>query len=210
MQDDAFFSALTARLRDEEGCHTVILYGSQARGDATAESDVDVIAFRDGERPLIRDAGIWRGARMDLFVYPTSRLANADASLIHIRGGRVLLERDGAGHGLLARLEAVHAQGPAPMSADEVAANRAWAWKMLDRAARGDIEGDYRRVWLLTTLLEHHFQLRGDWYPGSKAGLAALAQNDPASLALFEAALKPAAPFEAIAALVERVSGPRQ
>jgi predicted nucleotidyltransferase len=37
------------------GCHTVILYGSRARGDATAESDYDVLGVRDSGE-AIRDA----------------------------------------------------------------------------------------------------------------------------------------------------------
>jgi hypothetical protein len=74
---------------------------------------------------------------------------------------------------------------------------------------RGDIEGDYRRVWLLTLLIETYFDLRNAWYPGSKAAFEQLRVDDPSAYALFEAALAPNASQEAIEALVERVNGPR-
>ena len=39
--DDRIDRALRV-LADEYGCHTVILYGSRARGDATESSDLDI------------------------------------------------------------------------------------------------------------------------------------------------------------------------
>ncbi|BAZ21637.1 hypothetical protein NIES4073_25150 [Kalymmatonema gypsitolerans NIES-4073] len=39
---------------------------------------------------------------------------------------------------------------------------------MLKRISQRDIEADYRRVWLLYTLLEDYFALRQKWYLGSK------------------------------------------
>jgi hypothetical protein len=206
---DPIIAALVERLQRDAACHTIILYGSQARGDATPESDYDVIAFRDQDGPVVRETGRWRGALMDLFIYPSARAETADMDLIHIRGGKVLVERGGLGRRLLDELDALHARGPEPLAPDELSARRAWCWKMLDRAGRGDLEGDYRRVWLLTLLLETYFALRNTWYPGSKAAFAHLRTADPTAFALFEAALVPGAPIEAIAALVEAVNGAR-
>lgn len=208
-EPDPLIDALLDRLQRDEACHSIILYGSRARGDATAESDYDVIAFRDREGPVVRETGRWRGALMDLFIYPTSRAESPDVDLIHIRGGKLLADRDGLGQRLLDRLDELHAAGPEVLPPDQLAARRAWCWKMLDRAVRSDIEGDYRRVWLLTLLIETYFDLRNAWYPGSKAAFQHLRAHDPGAYALFEAALSPNASLEAIEALVERINGPR-
>ena len=95
---------------------------------------------------------------------------------------------------------------PAKLPRDEIAARRVWAAKMLDRAGRGDSEGDYRRAWLLTALLEDYFACNGLWYEGPKASLAWLAAREPALFRLYEDALRPAAGLAAIAALVEAVT----
>ena len=43
-------------------------------------------------------------------------------------------------------------------------------WIELSKA-QGDLEGNFRRVWLLYALLEDYFALRGMWYEGPKAAL---------------------------------------
>jgi predicted nucleotidyltransferase len=48
-----FHSALIEDLRRAHGVHTLILYGSHARGDATSASDIDVAGFADVD-PHIR------------------------------------------------------------------------------------------------------------------------------------------------------------
>jgi hypothetical protein len=209
IEGDGLLDTLVERLRDESGCHTIILYGSRARGDATATSDYDVIGFHDTDGPVFRQAGLWRGGLMDIFVYPTGRLKKPSSEFLHVRGGRVLLERGDLGRRFLRALEAVYAKGPPPLAADELAALRVWAWKMLDRASVADVEGNYRRTWLLTMLLEHYFTYRGRWYPGSKQAFKDLGASDPTTLALFEAALIPGALAADLIALVEHVSGPR-
>jgi predicted nucleotidyltransferase len=195
-------------LRTRHGCHTAILYGSFARGDATKESDYDVAGFAD--TPAVRRiAGKWRGSYLDVFIYPDSKLDSPDAQLLHLREGGVLFERDGAGRRFLEGLQEVYARGPEALPADELLARRRWAWKMLDRAARGDAEGDFRRVWLLTALLEDCFHLRRMWFEGPKKSLAWLKINDPALHAAFVTALSPGASLEAIGRLAEAVAGPR-
>jgi hypothetical protein len=184
----------------------VILYGSRARGDATAESDYDVAGIREGGA-AVRDARPWRDSYLDAFIYPEAAVATGSEDRLHWLGGRVLLERDGLGQRLLAELAAIESAGPAPLAEDDAATRRVWLGKMVERAARGDLEGHYRRAWLLFQALEDYFALRGHWYRGPKEGFAWLAAHDPETLAAFEAALAPGAPIASLRALAARVAG---
>ena len=64
-----------------------------------------------------------------------------------------------------------------------------WLDKMLARAEKGDPEGDFRRHWLLTALLEDYFAFRGRWYLGPKSSLAFLQNEQPDHYAAFCRAL---------------------
>jgi hypothetical protein len=80
---------------------------------------------------------------------------------------------------------------PKPLSSDEIAVRKIWARKMFDRLRIGDVEGNYRRVWLLTALLEDYFAFQNRWYEGPKAALKWLRKHRPVVFAKFESALKP-------------------
>jgi len=205
MQDD-ILDALCERLAVEHECHTIILYGSRARGDAEPDSDYDLIGFRDGTEPVRRETGHWRGALLDVFIYPAERLAAVDDALLHVRGGHVLRQRGELGAQFLASLERLHASAPPSLPNDEIEARKNWALKMLDRAARENIEGNYRRVWLLTTLLENYFVLRSRRYPGPKEAFDVLAVSDPQAHALFSEALRPGAEHVTLTVLVGYVN----
>ena len=209
LQSDPVLDRLVSPLEREEGCSTIILYGSRARGDAGPDSDYDLICFRDREGPLARETGVRDGALLDVFIYPTGRLAEPGVDMLHVRGGRALRDRDGRGAAFLVRLDEVFAAGPEPLPADEIEARSNWAWKMLDRAARSDVEGHFRRAWLLTTQLENFFLLRNEWYLGPKVALGVLKADHSAVYAVLERALAPAASLAEIEALVLAVNGPR-
>lgn len=202
MEDD--LEALVAELRDRHGCHTVILYGSHARGDAMAESDFDVIGVRD-EGPMVRDARAWRGSYLDAFIHPVADLQAPDESWLKLVGARVLVERGVIGTRLLAAVDAIFAQGPTPLDEPGRMLVHSWQRKTLDRLARGDMEGDYRRVMLLHQAIEDYFALRNAWYMGPKVSFAWLRRHDPAVLRAYEAALVPGADIRAIRELVALV-----
>jgi hypothetical protein len=194
---------LVREIKAKHRPHTLILYGSRARGDATPASDYDLIGFRKGGT-LRRDARKAEGVWLDAFVYPDAPLKLIE--LLRIRGGKVLFQKAGFGDRILARLDKLYAQGPKPLSPDEITVKKAWPKKMLTRIKHGDPEGNYRRAMLLYVLLEDYFALRGLWYEGPKAALWWLRHNKPDLHAQFEAALKPNADLPTIARLAAAVT----
>lgn len=203
MNDD-LLDGIVAELAASHGAHTILLYGSRADGSAGPASDCDIAAFAAVDRTIriTRQEG---ETFLDVFVYPEQQLESGADEFLKLAGGLVLREREDAGRRLIERAGRLLEAGPDPLPADERAALRDWARKMLLRIRRGDAEGDYRRVWLLTELLPDYFRLRSLWYLGPKKALAWLADNDAAVHAAFVAALAPGAGDAALAALVDRV-----
>ena len=208
MKPDPIVDELAEGLRTRHGCHTAILYGSRAEGDARAGSDYDIAGF-GATAKTYRDARKWHGVYVDAFVHPEAKLADPPIDLLAMRGGVVLFEKEGAGTRFLARLEEIFRAGPEGLPDNEIAGLRVWAWKMLERAAHPDIEASYRRAWLLMALLEDYFVLRHLWYLGPKRSFRWLEANEPRVHAAFTAALRPGADLAAIERLVEMVAGPR-
>lgn len=201
-------AALLEELQRVHGAHTIILYGSRARGDATPESDIDVASFAD-VAVMTRDARLWRGLYLDGFVYPSAVAIAATAApeMLKLVGGRVLLDDRGLAGPLLERIAALDREPPLVAADDHRQMLRVWAHKMLLRIRRGDTEAHYRQHWLLYQLLEDYFTLRGERYCGPKLALARLQADSPEGFAVFARALAPDAPFEALVALVDHVAG---
>jgi len=205
-QGDDLLRTVVAELVARYGAHTVVLYGSRARGDATPESDIDVAALADIEE-AVQDARPFGGTFLDAFVHPTRDAERAEPDALKLVGGRILLDTRGVAGAWLTRLAALEAAGPPPLAPLERQLRRTWPRKMLARIARGDVEAHYRRHWLLQQLLEDWFVLAGRWYPGPKRALILLAKDAPEVHAAFAAALAPDASLDAIARLVEHVVG---
>lgn len=198
------FDLLRRHLTEQFGCHTAILYGSRARGDSDAASDIDVIAFRDaGEAGQV--AHRWQGFFLDLFLYQTATKPAPDWLRLH--GGRVLFQRGSDGDDVLSAVKGMLAAGPERLSANDLRTRRLWAEKMLARAEKGDPEGNYRRHWLLMALLEDYFALREQWYFGPKRSLALLQREKPQDFAVLCKALEPSASIADLRAAVATVIG---
>lgn len=191
---------------EKHGCHTVILYGSRARGDWTEESDLDIVGIRKtGEK--YRDARVFEGVFLDAFVYSEAEVIGHESEHLSLRGGKILVENEGMGSSLLNALDEIFSRGPKPLPLDEIQVRRVWIEKMLARISRGDIEGNFRRVWLQFDLLENYFAFRKLWYLGPKESFRWLSKNDPETLSAYEAVLRPNSTLAELTRLAELVLG---
>lgn len=204
---DPTLDRIVRSLADDHAAHTILLYGSRADGSAGPDSDYDIAAFAPVAEPF-RIARPEPGGYLDVWVYREDQIEITDGEFLKLRGSRILRQRGTEADDLMRALEARYARGPDPLDADEIAARRVWAHKMVERMQRGDAEGDYRRAWLLYTLLEDYFHLRGLWCEGPKKALRWLARFDAGTHDAFVIALRPGANDAAIRALVDRVAGP--
>ena len=104
----ALLDRMVRAIVDEVDPEQVILFGSRARGDATAESDVDLIVvearpFGDGRSRYAEEARLYRalagcGVCKDILVYGRDEVDYWRDSLNHVlarvlREGKVLYER---------------------------------------------------------------------------------------------------------------------
>lgn len=204
MPSDPILQCICDELVSNYGAHTILLYGSQADGSATQDSDYDVAAFA----PIpttIRDVRTASGVYLDAFVYPEGTLLAASQDLLRLRGAKVAMQRGQQATQFLHELECLFSRGPERLPQDELQARQAWALKMTARTQRGDAEGNYRRVWLLYALLEDYFQLRHLWYEGPKKALRWLQAHDKCAHQAFVTALEPNAGHESILALANLV-----
>src|SRR5688572_12265552 len=114
MADAIDWTALAAEVCRRHGAHTVLLYGSRARGDDTPTSDVDLVAIRSAGGAA-RDVTPWRGLALDVHVHDDAGVAD----LVKERASsfvdaRVLLDHDGAGARLVEQVRARLAAPPPP------------------------------------------------------------------------------------------------
>lgn len=196
---------LCAYLREQFSCDTAILYGSRARGDWDSTSDIDVIAFGHAQETG-HIAHRWENLFLDLFLYRPG--AKPEQDWLRVHDGWVLFQRLSEGDEVLAATKEMFLSGPDQLSPGDSQTTRLWLEKMLARAVKGDVEGDYRRHWLLKEVLEAYFTLRGRWYFGPKKSLARLQDENPAHFDVFRKAFAPGASMADIQSAVATANGP--
>ena len=206
MNFDAFTEKIATELVTKHGAHTVLLYGSRSDGTHGFDSDYDIAAFAAVDA-TVRIARWDDGLYLDAFIHPERVLQNPSEEHLSLRDSKIVLQRGNSGQEFLAALDEIHHRGPVPKTKEEIEVLKIWAHKMASRMERGDTEGNYRRSWLLTALLEDYFHIHGLWWMGPKKALQWLEQNEPKMHQSFVFALNPVASNQAIVSLVEHVTG---
>lgn len=204
MIKDPILEKIQDNLIKQHKCHTIILYGSRARGDYTATSDYDIVAIRE-EGALERDCRFIDGFYLDIFIYSENTIQNPDNYLIRIKDGIILCQKENLGGVLLEKIHAMFNAGLAPIPEWEKHEINNWIMKMFQRAKQNDIEGNFRRHWLLHDLLECYFKLRDLWYLGPKESFRWLKDNALSIYTLFDNALKKDAEYKEIELLINHV-----
>ena len=191
-------------LKEKYAPHTIILYGSHARNEATETSDIDLACFcnRPDEQ---KDARLFHGVYLDVWVYPTAFLNSIPKEALRFGDGKIIHDTQGLGSDYLAKVKQKLADGKPPMSDADKAHLQEWVMKMLGRAHDKDLDGNYRRTWLQHDLLEIYFEIRGLWYLGSKKSFNHLQQHDHPTFSLFEKTYKDPSNLDLLAALAKQV-----
>ncbi len=172
-------------LTEKHNPEFIILYGSLVRGDFTEESDIDVACFCK-DPAVSKDVRIFQGKKLDCWIYPISAIEPNNKEFIRFVGGKVLLDKNGTGKQFVDNVTRFFETGPEPMKDDAKEHLIEWSKNMLLRANSNSIEARYRRTWLPCSLLEIYFELRDQWYLGSKQSFAWLKQNDVSTYRLFQ------------------------
>ncbi|USE37164.1 nucleotidyltransferase domain-containing protein [Endozoicomonas sp. SCSIO W0465] len=201
--DDILDLALE-ELKEKYEPHTIILYGSHARGEATETSDIDIACFWDRPNEH-KEARLFQGVFLDVWVYPTAFLDSIPEEALRFSDGKVIHDTRGLGIDYLAKVKQKLADGKPPMSDDDRAHLHQWVMKMLERAHDKDLDGNYRRTWLQHDLLEIYFDMRGLWYLGSKKSFNYLQQHDPTVFRLFEQTYRDPLNLDLLSSLARQV-----
>jgi predicted nucleotidyltransferase len=187
MEDD-FVEKVKEYLIRKYDCHLIIIYGSYARNEYTKESDVDIICFSDKDNPE-NDTSMFLGRQLDVWIYNTNKIKETDEYL-RIMGGKILLDKNNLGNEFLERINKKYEEGPKKLKEEKKLFLKSWLIKMLNRAKKGDCEGNYRLHWLLIDSLEIYFNLNDKWYLGPQKSLKWLKENDKETFLLYDNALR--------------------
>lgn len=197
-------SEIVSDLKTKYDPEFIILYGSFARGDFTEDSDIDIACFCHSAE-VSTDIRQFQSRKLDCWIYTLDDAQVAREEFLKLIGGKLLLDKDGSGKSFLSKVQDFYEAGPKPLRQDAREHLIEWSKNMLTRASGNSIEANYRRTWLIFELLQIYFELRNQWYLGSKQSFAWLAEQDPATYKKFENIYKKPKDLHLLSSLLDSV-----
>lgn len=186
---DQVLESIIHELKNKHRCHTIVLYGSRARGLTTPTSDYDVFGVRrNGAKTRI--AKKQSGYYWDVFIYSEKDLRKLSDDHLSWKDARVLHGDGQYGRRLLSRIQKLVKRPHKPEPQYQINLLKVWAQKEMDRCRVNDIQGLYRRAEFHNALIEHYFVVRKQRFWGPKAAFAWLEENDPMTFRLLERSLR--------------------
>lgn len=138
--NDQTLSEIVHVLKSKFKCHSVILYGSRARGQTTPTSDYDVIGVCKSGRKT-RIAKKVKGKFWDVFVYAEKDLKVLSDQHLSWKHARILYSNGTYANVLLRRIDKLLKKPFKRHPVYEVNATKAWAQKEIERCRMNDIQG---------------------------------------------------------------------
>lgn len=166
---------------------SIILYGSFSTNQATANSDIDIICIVE-KKWHMNDNSIVQGHALDAWIYTKNEIENPD-QFLRISDGKVLYDTDDIGKNMLSAVKVCIQKDPAYYTSEQIKHCVHWYEKMISRSMVGDVEGNFRKHWLLFDMLETYFRCRKMWYFGPKKAFQYLKYNDPEAYEFFSRCL---------------------
>lgn len=203
--------AIIARLGRDYGCHTLVLYGSRAQGAAHEDSDWNVLGVYDEKASGWFHRRVEGVGQVNAEFYPEAALTANMAGTLNFQlyasnyaHAQVLVEKDGWGQRIITAASQWLAQPPKPVSASFARMLRHYYEDIIVASQRDErllpLTKQFTCHEGLTRSLQQYFSLRGLHRRSAPEAIGYLRQQDPAAYALFEVAIRPAAPVEAVAA----------
>lgn len=178
-------AAFVEELKANPTVQSVILFGSQARGNARPGSDVDLIIVCDATKRGVEE----REGQVFELVYVTEAdalsfyEANKDNAVRTWETARILFEKDGSATRLQAAAALIRTEGKVPLAGDKLL-HAKFDTEDFVRAVRSKAETDTAEALFLMyakvpNVLDTYFDIHGWWTPAPKQMLSKLKEQDP-------------------------------
>jgi uncharacterized protein len=211
-EEDDLVDFLEARY----ACHTLILYGSRARGTAHAESDWDVLGISQLSGQRWHHGIVDKLGEVNAYIYNTemavldrnklSPLFQPMNHFVRLRHGRVLVQENGLGDQLIAHAQDIYRNGLPKASKAQIEQCRHYYLHYgignLRKDSLAPALRDYIRHEILSQALPVYFTLRGSWPPSPKDAIAFWQKTRPELYALFIRAVQPDASIDEMEAFL--------
>ncbi len=179
------------KLKEGHDCHSFILYGSRISGEASEESDYDLIALRGRGEPVYLYES-FQGRYFETYVYPDDFEFGTASGLARAADGVVLEESKSHATDLLASLRRMKKRGPRPLAEKERLSCEHQLEKLIHEMERYRTNEVYVRhcaMTFVTRYLPMFFASRGWIFAGGRQDLERFERWDPGAYRLYSEAV---------------------